>query len=536
MQKTLCICLLLSLKFSLYTQADFQSRHPIVVIHAEEEIWDEPKKAAWMGIIDNGEGNLNTITDEYNHYSGNIGIETRGNSTQGFEKKSYNLEAWTNDGADMDFDFFGFGSSEDWILHAMVIDKSQLRIPLCFDLFREMGHYAARWKFVEVFLNAEYRGLYIFTEKIKRDKSRVDIAKLDADDLAGDSLTGGYILRIDWLDLEDEEFDEQLFSEYPSVGGDEMIYQWYYPKGDRIAEAQKSYITDQIFQFESAVFSEDYTNSAGKRYTDLIDLKSFADFILINEFAKNSDGYKLSSYLRKDKDSKNSKLVAGPIWDFDQTFGLSVVCSSHDPTGWTYLQNQEGCEDLETMPAWWEEIMADPEFQHYINCRYTELRTSVLSETFLDQWITNHEQFIEQARIRNFDLWEFIGEEIWIEPDPFPQTYDEEIEYLKSWITERLAWMDSNMPGSCEDNELSNTAILQDSEISIYPNPASSFVEINEAKNFKITLISSEGKVLKSSRIDCDRHTLSLESLNSGTYILKLSNHNQTFAYPIFIH
>ena len=63
-----------------------------------------------------------------------------------------------------------------------------------------MGQYASEWKYVELILNGDYRGIYILVEKIKRDDDRVDIEKLDEDDLAGDSLTGGYILRMDWLD------------------------------------------------------------------------------------------------------------------------------------------------------------------------------------------------------------------------------------------------------------------------------------------------------------------------------------------------
>ena len=62
-----------------------------------------------------------------------------------------------------------------------------------------MGHYASNWRYVELIIDNDYRGLYILCEKIKRDDDRVDIAKLDEDDIYGDSLTGGYILRLDWL-------------------------------------------------------------------------------------------------------------------------------------------------------------------------------------------------------------------------------------------------------------------------------------------------------------------------------------------------
>ena len=112
-----------------------------------------------MGIIYNGDGEINHIDDSFNEYSGNIGIETRGNSTQLFEKKTYTIELWDEKLEDQEQALLGMAEEEDWILHAMVIDKTQFRIPLSFDLYREMGHYGSNYQFVELIINNEYRGL-----------------------------------------------------------------------------------------------------------------------------------------------------------------------------------------------------------------------------------------------------------------------------------------------------------------------------------------------------------------------------------------
>ena len=241
---------------ALYSFAqNFTSSHlPIVVINTgnatynDATIPDDPKITANMGIIDNGPGVTNNLTDAFNAYSGSIGIETRGNSTQGFEKKTYSLELRTAAGADSSVALLGMGKEEDWILHAMVIDKSQLRVPLSFDLARSMGHYASDWRYVELVIDNDYRGLYLMCERLKRDNDRVDIAKLDADDLAGDSLTGGYILRIDWLG------DPGFESDYNSLGGvDLMYYQFYYPKASDIQLEQEMYIKGYMDDFEDAV-------------------------------------------------------------------------------------------------------------------------------------------------------------------------------------------------------------------------------------------------------------------------------------------
>ena len=147
----LCVAVFLLMIFSSHLSAQIltTSKHPIIIINTDDEdIPDEPKIDASMGIIYNGDGLTNSISDPFNQYDGNIGIETRGNSTQGFDKKTYSIELRDADNEDLSVDLFGMGAEEDWILHAMVIDKTQLRIPMSFYLAQQMGHYASEWKYV----------------------------------------------------------------------------------------------------------------------------------------------------------------------------------------------------------------------------------------------------------------------------------------------------------------------------------------------------------------------------------------------------
>ena len=495
------------------------SNLPIISIDTDDEdIPDEPKIFGSMGIIYDESGGINSINDPFNHYNGFVGIETRGNSTQGFDKKTYSLELRTNTDQDTSVNLFGMGGEEDWILHAMVIDKSQVRIPMSFYLAQQMGQYASEWKYVELILNGDYRGIYILVEKIKRDDDRVDIAKLSENDLTGDSVTGGYILRMDWLD------NPQGFeSNYNSQGGNPMFYQWYYPKANKIKPQQAAYIESWMDEFEEALFSNDYTNSLGKRYTDYIDLNSFTDFLLINEFSKNSDGYKLSSYVHKDKDSKGGKLVAGPIWDFDQTYGVSLVCSNHIYTGWTYLQNQD-CWDLESMPMWWQSMMQDEVFQNRLKCRWIEFRSTFMHTDSVVNWIIQDTTYLSQALQRNFDKWdEFIGESIWIEPEPIPQSYEEEISTMINWISNRLNWMDINMPGDCtNDTDLSLDEIT--TELNIYPNPVKDVLYINSKEGSTIRLLDIQGKILSETMASSKVTVINVSPWSSGTYFVHTNN------------
>ena len=509
---------LLLINQSLSAQILTESNLPIIIIETEDnEIPDEPKIPAIIGIIDNGVGQMNNVNDEIKR-GGHIGIETRGNSTQLYEKKTYTIELWDEEENEISVSLLGMGGEEDWILHAMVIDKTQLRVPMNFDLFRKMGHYAANYRFVEVVLDGEYQGLYILTEKIKRDDDRVDIAKLDEDDIAGDSLTGGYILRIDWTwDVEEEDL---LESNYESQAGIPMNYQWYYPKSDRIQPEQKEYISKYIDDFEDAVFASDFTNEDGLRYTDYIDLNTFVDFLLINEFSKNSDGYKLSTYMHKDKDSKGGKLKAGPIWDFDQTYGLSTVCSSHITSGWTYLQNQDDCGDIASMPLWWQEMMSDPIFINRLNCRWKDFRSSFLQKDSLFLWLDTQTTFLEEPLDRNFERWDFIGNNIWIEPFPIPETYEGEISYMKNWIEERLEWMDANMVGNCEEDITTTKAVSNDNYFSFLPNPAIDNILLSNLKGERIIVHDATGKELISTSINGSEKRLDLSNLSSGIYFI----------------
>jgi hypothetical protein len=523
------ISLLISFLFITCISAQLSSSNlPIVVVTTEDEIPDEPKIEGSIGIIYDTTGGMNFISESFNYHSSNLAIETRGNSTQGFDKKTYSLELRNSSDEDTSVNLFGMGGEEDWILHAMVIDKSQVRIPMSFHLAQRMGQYASEFKYVELVLNGDYRGTYILVEKIKRDDDRVDIAKLDEDDLAGDSLTGGYILRMDWLD------DPQGFeSNYNSQGGNPMFYQWYYPKAEKIKPQQALYIQDWMANFEDALFADDYTNDEGIRYTDYIDVNSFTDFLLINEFSKNSDGYKLSSYVHKDKDSKGGKLVAGPIWDFDQTYGVSLVCSNNISTGWTYLQNQD-CWDLESMPMWWQNMMEDPVFQNRLKCRWTNFRQSFMQTDSIINWIIEDTAYLSDALQRNFEKWDyFIGESIWIEPDPIPQSYEEEISTMITWITNRLNWMDANMPGDCAQDDLSNPLLESVDVIKIYPNPTKDKLHINCPENSNIEILDLHGKSLVNSFSENGYSELSLENISPGAYFVTVENGKGQFTQKI---
>ncbi len=174
---------------------------PLVVINTDgQPIPMEPRITASMKLVDNPPGIYNFPDDPGNGYDGQISIEIRGESSAWYSpKKSYSLETQTDLGENNNVSLLDLPQENDWILYGPYLDKSLIRNVLSYRLFEEMGHYSPRTRFVEVILNNDYQGVYILTEKIKRDKNRVDMAKLLPTDISGDELTGGYLLRIDKL-------------------------------------------------------------------------------------------------------------------------------------------------------------------------------------------------------------------------------------------------------------------------------------------------------------------------------------------------
>ena len=319
-------------------------------------IVDEPKINAKM-----------TVTKgEVISFEGNIGIEIRGASSQAlFPKKSYGLETRDANNADLDVSLLGFPEEEDWILHGPYSDKSLMRNKLIYDLARDMGNYASRSVFVELTIDQSYKGVYVFMEKLKRDINRINISKLNIDENSGEDLTGGYILKIDKLsgsNLGEGYNDLNSFtSTYtpPNVSSDKEIrFLYEYPKAEEITVEQKTYISTYVDSFEDALASDDFKDPI-LGYEAYIDVPSFIDFFILNELSNNIDGYRLSTYMHKDK---SEKLKMGPIWDFNLAFGNAGYCEGSNVNVWAYKFNERCPDDFWLIPFWWKRLLEDPSF------------------------------------------------------------------------------------------------------------------------------------------------------------------------------
>jgi len=494
--------------------APFLSHLPIVKITSDEEIVDEPKVPGRIQIIWNGDGNMNSSADPANEYDGNIRVELRGQSSQFFfPKKNLGFETVDVDGNDIDTSFLGFPAEEDWILHGPYSDKTLLRNVLAMHLAREMGQYASRTRFVEVLVNGDYQGVYVMMERIKRDKNRVDIANVKEEDIEGEELTGGYVFKID-------KGVSDWASNYSPVNNPNAKLQFQYvsPNRDKIQPEQEAYLQSYVDSFEMAV-NDPRFNANVKSYDEFIDFTSFAEHFLHAELSKNVDAYRISSYFHKKKITNGGKIHAGPVWDFNLSFGNSEFCNVANAVGWMY---EEHCGI--SNPNWWVKMFNDDEFTRILKCRWEELREGPFHKDSIFQFIDDQVAILGDAVDRNYEKWPILNELVW--PNNIVTgSFDGELTYFKNNIRDRLAWMDGNLMGECTPPVSSTKNRGDESDLILYPNPTDGLVNINffSTKISQLTLVDLNGKILLNQTIS-NTSTLDLAPFAKGLYLLKIEN------------
>lgn len=512
------------------------SNLPIIVINTfGQEIPDQYKINARMGIIYNGEGVRNFLTDPFNHYDGWIGIELRGSSSQIFPKKSYAVETRDSLGNDISISLLGFPQEEDWVFLGPYNDKTLIRDALAYKLAKDQRRYASRSKFFELLINGEYKGVYLLLEKIKRDPNRVNIKKLNPSDTTGDAVTGGYIIKIDKLDGENNDGWYSSFKPFPQLNA-RILYQYHYPDPNDIIEVQKNYIKAFIYAFESTMAGPYFADSV-LGYSRYIDVNSFVDYILLNELVKNIDAYRLSTFFYKDRDSRNPKLFAGPVWDFNLAFGNCNYYEAFNPAGWyiDFVSDYSNIPSWETffIPFWWKKIFNDQNFKIKFRQRWMELRNTVWTNEKINFVIDSLINLLEESRIRNFQKWPVIGQYIW--PNYYVgQTYEDEINYLKNWLYNRLMWIDSQLITNVENEKIEvnnfNFVLFQN-----YPNPFNSITRIkyilkrSDFISIKLfDLLGNELMILVNEFKSPGEYTLELDAgklgLSSGIYLYQMKS------------
>lgn len=490
------------------------SNLPIIVIDTNgQDIPNEPKLDAHMGIIYNGPGQHNHINDPFNEYDGFIGIELRGNASQMFPKKPYLLETRDDLGNNLNVSLFGMPRENDWILRAAYIDKTLLRDVLAYEMARRMGRWASRTRHVELILNGDYRGVYILTESIKPDVNRVNIDRMDSSDITGDEVTGGYIYDIGQ--------DENSFGERRQLK---------YPKADEVQPEQMAYIRKYDDDFRH-VMEQPYYADPQRGYPAWIDVGYFIDEILIQEATKNSDAYGWSAHFHKDR---LDKLRAGPAWDFDQALSNSTFNDGPNYSEWIIAKSEVDDHLRRNHPPFWRKLFRETNFKQHLAERWFELREGVWQLDAVMGIIDSTTSILKEAQERNFARWPILGQELWRSTPGWRErdTYDKEVEYLETFLTNRLMWMDAQLyqyTDSTYDHSISISDIFLAQN---FPNPFNRNTVIHFTlpvpQDVNLTVYDLHGRqieLLASGYQEAGGHTalFCADQLPSGVYIYRLT-------------
>ena len=520
----------------LHGQAFTESNLPIVLIQTGGQIIaDDPKITADMKIIYNGPGKINRLTDPPAHYNGKIGIELRGSSSQDFPKKPYGFETREDNGENRNVSLIGLPEENDWILNASYNDKTLMRDALAYLIADKLMPYAPRVRHVELIINNQYQGVYVLTEKIKRDKNRVDISNMDVDDNTGDALTGGYIFKID--KETGSNSGAGWISPYKPFPGawQSTLFQFEFPDADDITNTQRNYVQQHVTGFENVMAGANYADPVFG-YRKLVDPGSVADYIILNEWSKNPDAYRLSTFFYKKRDSQGGKLFAGPVWDFNLGFGNVNYCTDGDPNGLVIQRFNQICpDDYWVIHFWWKKWMEDKRLEDEIKARWQNLRGNVLAEDRLEEMVDSLATHLSLPQRRNFTKWPVLGQYVW--PNYFVgATYEQEVQFLKQWIRERISYLDSIWGHTVQTDD------PESGEVTVYPNPSEgSFRIVSENSGntlTRVTLTDTKGKTynVPFSKVSEKEYEILSPVLTPSCYVLRLETRYHTFLKRVVIY
>ena len=425
------------------------SNLPVVVIETwdQQDLLDDPERprdfhpvyGVFFDVDESGQASIENPPS----FAGRGGMHIRGNSTVEYPKKQYNLEIRHEDESDRAVTLLGMPEESDWVLHAPYSDKTLMRNYLIYTWSNRIGRYAARTSFIEVYIDHDgslgpddYVGVYAWMEKVKVDDQRVAIDRLESGHDTLPAVSGGYLLQRDWVGEEPE------LTLTTAVYDDTLLFKS--PKHDAATQPQIDFITNYLDEFEGALSGPGFDDEE-TGYAQYIDVDSFIDHHLLVELGRNVDGYVLSTFMHKPREGK---LHMGPVWDYNGALGNADYFEADDPEGW-HFDNPEFPADNPNGYHWYARLFEDPAFGVRYAQRWQELRAGPLSNESLLQDIEDAAVLLESggAVDRNFERWPVLGESVWPN-DPGAedrQTFEDEIAYLQSWLTARLAWMDSQL-------------------------------------------------------------------------------------------
>lgn len=322
----------------------------------------------------------------------------------------------------------GMGANSEWVLNGPYLDKTLVRNKLVYDLARELNGWAPDTRFVELFVDGEYQGVYLAVEPVTNGESRLRLSEFGL--LSGET---AYIVNRDRIDTGSEEIE--TWGKTNGYTYNALYIR--YPSKNKITEKQKEYIKNDISEFEQVLYGKNFSD---KRigYQAYIDMDNWVDYFIINEFAMNYDAGNLSTYVYKELGGK----LQLAVWDFNNGF---------DNYQWFHTETDR----LYTVEnSWFDRLWQDENFREHVCERYGQLRKTTLSDEHIAEKIASYQEELGDAVGRNFKVWGYSFDEALLAGTGKEGTsrgirsYEEAMKQLTDTIRERLAYLDKELGGN----------------------------------------------------------------------------------------
>ena len=425
---------------------------PIVFMNTDGKmILKDERVTVRMTIIDNGEGQLN-YADTVAHpgqkidYQGYVGLKYRGNSSFSMsDKKPYSFrpldKPLEDGGKKQKVSIMGMGKDNDWVMLAPYSDKSMMRDVMTFVWARPYFEYVPHAKYCEMILDGTYYGVYIMSERPTKGKNRLN---LDDPGDSGDELTGGYSFSVDRNDDPTIASKHKPRNSRGETGWQTVYYEHRHPDFEDLTQAQLNYIQGYIDEMEDVLDGENYLDP-DNGYRKYIDALSFIDYQLATELGHNVDGYRLSTYFYKRRDSVDPRFKTS-LWDFNIAYGNADYYNGSAVTTMIYKMNDISSffyGDGNIVPFWWERFMSDPQYVDQLKARWTQYRHENYSDERINAVVDSLYNVLTSngAVDRNYKAWRIMGQYVWPN-DYVSKSFDDEVDHLRKWISRRLNYLD----------------------------------------------------------------------------------------------
>ena len=344
----------------------------------------------------------------------------RGTASRGFPKKPYRIKF---DKKQQVLD--APGKAKKWTLINNYGDKTLMRNLLAFELSKRLGMpYTPYGTAVDVLLNGEYKGCYQLCDQVQVQKNRVNITEMTSSDNEGIALTGGYFLEID-------AYADQEKSWFRSNNRNPVTIKS--PEEDSITIQQKNYIRAHFNKMES-------------QWETYLDTNTFLRHFLVGELSGNTDTY-WSVFMYKERD--DDMMYTGPVWDFDLAFNNdNRTYPVNSKSDFIY---RSGGSTTGSMKSFVDNIViknADAKSQ--MLSIWDEARRGGLTEAYLVAWIDSLETVLDQSQRLNFMRWNIMNTRVHQNPKTWG-SYKAEVENVRKFMKERLAWMDKRLGYDYQD-------------------------------------------------------------------------------------